>query len=220
LVATILSAQCTDERVNQVTRELFKTYKTPEDFVALPLEVLEDLIRPTGFYKNKAKAIKGCASEIVERFHGKVPGTIEELLTLPGVGRKTANVVLGAVYDVPGIVVDTHVKRLSKRLGLVEAQDPDRIEEELQGLLPPENWRRFSDVLIYHGRAVCKARGPLHDNCVIRELCPSRDTERTLGALRFRDLHLARGVLISPVPFNCLQVLAVGPGKMMGAIPL
>lgn len=173
LVATILSAQCTDERVNSVTKILFQRYKTPSDFVNVPTPELEELIRPTGFFKNKAKAIKACSQAIVERYGGQVPSTMEDLLTLPGVGRKTANVVLGAVFDVPGIVVDTHVKRLALRLGLSGSKDPDHIEKDLEQLLPAQQWRRFSDVLIYHGRAVCKARNPKHEICPIRELCPS-----------------------------------------------
>jgi len=173
LIATILSAQCTDERVNMVTKELFKRYKTPKDFVDLPLENLEELIKPTGFYKNKAKAIKNCCMALLERFDGQVPSTMEEMLTLPGVGRKTANVVLGAIYGVPGIVVDTHVKRLANLLGFSNSIDPDKIEKDLEALLRPEDWRRFSDVLIYHGRQICKARKPLHFQCQIRELCPS-----------------------------------------------
>lgn len=173
LVATILSAQCTDERVNSVTKVLFSKYKTPEDFVKVEISELEEIIRPTGFYKNKAKALKASSLALVERFGGRVPSTMEELLTLPGVGRKTANVILGAVYDVPGVVVDTHVKRLARRLGLSEATEPDKIERELGELLDPPQWRRFSDVLIYHGRAICKARNPEHGRCPIRDLCPT-----------------------------------------------
>ncbi len=173
LVATILSAQCTDERVNQVTQKLFKKYKNPEDYIKAPISELEEDIRPTGFFRNKAKSIKACAKGIVELYGGKVPSTMEELIKLPGVGRKTANCVLGAVFDVPGIVVDTHVKRLALRLGLTENKDPDKIEKDLEKLLPKTRWRRFSDLLIYHGRAVCKARKPDHANCAIFKLCPS-----------------------------------------------
>ncbi len=173
LVATILSAQCTDKRVNQVTRELFKKYKGPEDYLKVPIEELEEDIRPTGFYKNKARSIRGCAQAIVQDFGGKVPDSMEKLLTLPGVGRKTANCVLGAAFDVPGIVVDTHVKRLAKRLGLTENTDPDKIEKDLEKLLPKKRWRRFSDLLIYHGRDVCKARKPLCPDCTISKWCPS-----------------------------------------------
>ena len=173
LVATILSAQCTDERVNQVTENLFKKYKTPEDYIKVPISELEQDIRPTGFYKNKAKSIKACAKGIMELYGGNVPSTMEELIKLPGVGRKTANCVLGAVFNVPGVVVDTHVKRLALRLGLTDNKDPDKIEKDLEKLLPKDKWRRFSDLLIYHGRAVCKARKPNHANCAIFNLCPS-----------------------------------------------
>jgi len=173
LVATILSAQCTDERVNQVTSYLFKKYKGPQDFIKVPIGELEIDIRPTGFFKNKARSLKGCAQAIVEQYGGEVPSTMEELLKLPGVGRKTANCVLGAAFDVPGVVVDTHVKRLAKRLGLTDQTDPDKIEKDLEELLPRKKWRRFSDLLIYHGREVCKARKPLCLQCIIRQHCPS-----------------------------------------------
>ncbi len=174
LIATILSAQCTDKQVNQVTRSLFKKYRTPQDYLKIPLEELENDIRPTGFYRNKAKAIVGCCRGLVEHFGGEVPATMDEMLTLPGVGRKTANCVLGAAFDVPGVVVDTHVRRLALRLGLTENKDPDKIEADIAALLPPERWRRFSDLLIYHGREVCKARKPDHGRCPIADLCPSR----------------------------------------------
>ncbi|RLB10756.1 MAG: endonuclease III [Deltaproteobacteria bacterium] len=173
LIATILSAQCTDKRVNEVTKELFKKYKNPKDYLSVPLEELEQDIRPTGFYKNKAERIRKCCEMLINDYKGEVPSTMEELLKLPGVGRKTANVVLGAVFDVPGIVVDTHVKRLAKRLGFSDSNDPKKIEKDLEQLVPKEKWRRFSDVLIYHGRQICKARKPLHDKCPISELCPS-----------------------------------------------
>lgn len=173
LVATILSAQCTDKRVNEVTAVLFKKYQTPQDFLGVETPELEEAIKPTGFFRNKAKAIKGCSRGLVDLFGGEVPSTMEEMLRLPGVGRKTANVVLGAVFGVPGIVVDTHVRRLAFRLGLTESDDPDRIEKDLQALLPKERWRRFSDLLIYHGREVCKARKPAHARCAVLDLCPS-----------------------------------------------
>ena len=173
LVSTILSAQCTDKQVNQVTKTLFKKYKTPEDFVKVPIAELENDIRPTGFFKNKTKSIKGCAQGILELYGGKVPCTTEEMVKLPGVGRKTANVVLGATFDVPGVVVDTHVKRLASRLGLTEKRDPDKIEKDLEKLLPEERWRRFSDTLIYHGREICNARKPAHDRCPVFKWCPS-----------------------------------------------
>ena len=173
LVATILSAQCTDERVNRVTKTLFKKYKTPEDYLKAPIAELEEDIRPTGFFKNKAKSIKGCSQGILDLYGGKVPSTMKEMVKLPGVGRKTANVVLGAAFDVPGVVVDTHVKRLALRLGLSENQDPDKIEKDIEKILPKQRWRRFSDILIYHGREVCKARKPAHDRCPVYDLCPS-----------------------------------------------
>jgi endonuclease-3 len=173
LIATILSAQCTDKQVNEVTKTLFKKYKKPEDFIRVPITELEQDIRPTGFYRNKAKSVKGCSQGLVELYRGKVPSTMDELLQLPGVGRKTANCVLGAVFDVPGVVVDTHVKRLSLRLGLTNQEDPDKIEKDVERLLPKERWRRFSDILIYHGREVCKARKPEHERCAVYNLCPS-----------------------------------------------
>jgi endonuclease-3 len=173
LVATILSAQCTDKQVNTVTPMLFKKYKTPQDYINAPIAELEADIRPTGFYKNKTKSLKGCAQGLIDLYGGKVPRTMEEMVKLPGVGRKTANCVLGAAFDVPGIVVDTHVKRLSIRLGLTENQNPDKIEFDVQKLLPEERWRRFSDILIYHGREICKARKPDHARCPVFDLCPS-----------------------------------------------
>ena len=173
LISTILSAQCTDKQVNSVTKTLFKKYKKPQDFINAPIAELEDDIRPTGFFRNKAKSLKGCTQGLVDHYGGEVPSTMEELITLPGVGRKTANCVLGAVFDVPGVVVDTHVKRLSLRLGLTENQNPDKIEKDIGELLPKDRWRRFSDILIYHGRDVCKARKPDHDRCPVFNLCPS-----------------------------------------------
>jgi endonuclease III len=173
LIATILSAQCTDRQVNEVTKTLFKKYRKAEDYLRAPISELEGDIRPTGFYKNKAKSLKGCCQALLDLYGGVVPSTMEELLKLPGVGRKTANCVLGAVFDVPGVVVDTHVKRLAVRLGLTKSDNPDKIEIDVQQLLPPERWRRFSDILIYHGRAICKARKPDHGRCPVFNLCPS-----------------------------------------------
>ena len=173
LVSTILSAQCTDKQVNRVTKTLFKKYKSPLDFVNAPISELEEDIRPTGFFRNKAKSLKGCSQGLLDLYGGKVPSTMEEMLVLPGVGRKTANCVLGAAFNIPGVVVDTHVKRLSIRLGLTENQDPDKIEKDIEKLLPKEMWRRFSDILIYHGRAVCKSRKPDHERCRVFALCPS-----------------------------------------------
>jgi endonuclease-3 len=173
LIATILSAQCTDKQVNEVTENLFEKYKRPEDYVNVPLSELERDIRPTGFFRNKAKSLKGCCQGLIDLYGGKVPSTMEALLVLPGVGRKTANCVLGAAFDIPGVVVDTHVKRLAYRLGLTDSQNPDKTEKDIQNLLPKERWRRFSDLLIYHGREVCKARKPDHARCAVFHLCPS-----------------------------------------------
>jgi endonuclease III len=174
LIATILSAQCTDKQVNTVTKTLFKKYRGPKDFLNVPISELEGDIRPTGFYRNKAKSITGCCKGLLDLYNGEVPGTMEELIKLPGVGRKTANCVLGAVFNVPGVVVDTHVKRLAIRMGLTENEDPEKIEKDIGNLLPMDRWRRFSDILIYHGREVCTAKKPMHDMCQIRELCPSK----------------------------------------------
>jgi endonuclease-3 len=173
LIATILSAQCTDKQVNQVTKNVFKKYRTPRDYLSVSESELEQDIRPTGFFRNKAKSLKGCCRGLLDLYRGEVPSTMEELLKLPGVGRKTANCVLGAAFDVPGVVVDTHVKRLAYRLGLTDSQDPEKIEKDIEDLLPREKWRRFSDILIYHGREVCKARRPEHGRCAVFKLCPS-----------------------------------------------
>ena len=173
LIATILSAQCTDRQVNAVTTSLFKKYGTPEDYIKAPIAELEMDIKPTGFYRNKAKSIKGCCQGLVNLYGGKVPATMEEMIALPGVGRKTANCVLGAAFDVPGVVVDTHVKRLAIRMGLTDNKDPEKIEMDVQDLLPKDRWRRFSDILIYHGREICKARKPEHARCAVFSLCPS-----------------------------------------------
>jgi len=172
LISTILSAQCTDRQVNKVTRTLFKKYRKPEDYVAVPISDLEEDIRSTGFFRNKTKSIKGCCEGLIGLYAGEVPSTMDELLKLPGVGRKTANCVLGAAFGVPGVVVDTHVKRLCLRLGLTENKNPDKIEKDVQDLLPEDRWRRFSDLLIYHGREVCTARKPDYSRCVISGLCP------------------------------------------------
>ena len=174
LVATILSAQCTDERVNQVCEVLFEVAPDPKALDALPREKLEEIIRPTGFYKNKAKHLKGTAKALVERFGGRVPDTMEELTSLPGVARKTANVVLGSAFGkAEGVVVDTHVRRLAQRLGLTDSRDPVKIEQDLMALLPRSEWIPFSHRLIYHGRRVCKARKPMCGECALAHLCPS-----------------------------------------------
>lgn len=173
LIATILSAQCTDKQVNMVTPGLFKKYKEPGDFLKAPISELEDAIKPTGFFKNKARSIKGCCQGLVDMYGGKVPQTMEEMIKLPGVGRKTANCVLGAAFGIPGVVVDTHVKRLAMRMGFTENQNPDKIEKDIEQLIEKDRWRRFSDILIYHGREICKARKPKHEKCPVLHLCPS-----------------------------------------------
>ena len=174
LIATILSAQCTDVKVNQVTPSLFKKYRSPKDFAGADLSDMEEAVRPTGFYRNKAKAILKCSSELVDRFKGEVPGTLEELVSLPGVGRKTANVILGNAFGIPGMVVDTHVQRVSQRIGLTKNQDPVKIEFDLMEIVPKEEWTHFSNLLIWHGRKTCVARRPLCETCPIRKECDYR----------------------------------------------
>ena len=171
LIATTLSAQCTDERVNRVTKTLFKKLRTAKDFAEVPLSDLEEMIRPTGFYRNKAKNIKACCAALVEKHGGKVPGNMEALLQLPGIGRKTANVVLGSAFGIPGIVVDTHVKRVSGRIGLTTESDPVKIEFDLMALLPKKDWSDFSHQMIWHGRALCAARKPRCPECPLGKLC-------------------------------------------------
>lgn len=171
LIATQLAAQCTDERVNIVTRDLFEKYKTAEDFANADIKVLEQDIRSTGFYRNKARNIIACCQKIIDEYDGEVPDTMEKLLTLPGVGRKTANVILGNIFNTPGIVVDTHAKRLSNRLGLTKEQDPTKIEFDLMKIIPRERWSRFSNQLVFHGRAVCNARKPDCESCSLKPYC-------------------------------------------------
>lgn len=177
LVATILSAQCTDQRVNIVTKEIFKKYRKPEDYANADLKELEEDIRSTGFYRNKAKNIKKCCQTLVEKFDSKVPKTMEEMLKLAGVARKTANIVLSNVYDViEGIAVDTHVRRLAKRLGLSEHENPNKIEADLMEIVPKTHWKKITDLLIFHGRRICVARKPKCRTCVLNKLCPSAFT--------------------------------------------
>ncbi|MBI4165661.1 MAG: endonuclease III [Acidobacteria bacterium] len=176
LVATILSAQCTDERVNMVTPELFRKYPTPQDFAALKQEVLEQDIRSTGFFRNKAKSIIGAASMLVRDFEAQVPRTMEVLLKLPGVARKTANVVLGTAYGIPsGVVVDTHVSRIAARLKLSKEKSPQKIEQDLMKVVPQERWISFAHQVIWFGRKVCQARKPLCAECPIEALCDAPD---------------------------------------------
>jgi endonuclease-3 len=176
LVATILSAQCTDVRVNMVTKVLFKRCKSAADYADIPQEELEEIVRSTGFYRNKAKSLRGMGAALVERHAGKVPSTMEELSSIPGAGRKTANVVLGNAFGLnEGVVVDTHVGRLSLRLGLTTNSDPVKVEQDLMKLIPREQWTLFSHWLIWHGRRRCKARNPDCEGCELRSLCPSAD---------------------------------------------
>ena len=176
LVATILSAQCTDVRVNMVTPELFRRFPTPAAMAKAGLPELEELIRTTGFFRNKAKSIQGAAKAIVERFGGKVPQTLAELITVPGAARKTANVVLGVSYGkAEGIVVDTHVFRIARRLSLAKGDTPQKVEEELMQVIPQEKWIAFSHELIHHGRQVCVARNPKCNTCNMETLCRAKD---------------------------------------------
>ena len=177
LVATMLSAQSTDETVNKVTKTLFKKYQEADDYANADLDELECDIKPTGFYRNKAKYLKGAGQILVETFGSRVPDTMDELTMLPGVARKTANIVLSNAFGViEGIAVDTHVQRLAKRLGLTYNKNPDKIEEDLMKLIPKNQWPKLADLLIFHGRLVCKARKPLCANCVISSFCPSAFT--------------------------------------------
>jgi endonuclease-3 len=173
LVATILSAQCTDERVNKVTQNLFAKYSKAEDFVSLPLETIKKEIYSTGFYNNKAKSIKGMAIVVMRQYEGELPQTLDEMVKLPGVGRKAANVVLGNVYGIPSLVVDTHVTRISNLLKFVKTKNAVKIEKELAKLINKNDWTLFAHLLIEHGRAVCIANRPKCQNCTIAEFCPS-----------------------------------------------
>ena len=173
LVSVMLSAQTTDVNVNRVTPALFRKYRRPEDYLAVPPDELENDIRPTGFFRQKARAIRGTMKMLIEEFDGQVPRRVEDLVRLPGVGRKTANVVAAELGEPQGIVVDTHVRRLSQRLGLTKHEDPAKIERDLMRLVPRADWGRFPHLLIWHGRRVCLARRPRCENCVINDLCPS-----------------------------------------------
>lgn len=173
LIATMLSAQTTDAQVNKVTQTLFKKYRSAKDYAQAPIEQIEEDIHSTGFYHNKARNLKACVQMLIDRFHGEVPKTMEELIELPGVARKTANIVLYFAYGVTaGVAVDTHVMRLSQRLGLTEQKDQNRIERDLMALLPKEQWMPLTDLLIYHGRQVCTAKKPRCDACVLNKYCP------------------------------------------------
>lgn len=173
LIATILSAQATDEQINKITPKLFKKYRTAEDFANADLQELEQIIKSSGFYHNKARNIKNCGKMLVEKYNSKVPNTMTELLELPGVARKTANIVLTNAYGiVEGIAVDTHVRRLAQRLGLSEKDDPNKIEADLMQLVPKPKWMRITDLLIWHGRRVCTAKKPNCAGCVLNKICP------------------------------------------------
>lgn len=173
LVSVMLSAQTTDTNVNRVTTRLFEKYRAPEDYLAVPLEELERDIYATGFFRQKAKAVRGTMRVLLEEFDGRVPRRLEELMRLPGVARKTANVVAAELGHAQGIVVDTHVRRLSQRLGLTRREDPVKIERDLQRVVPRADWARFPHLLIWHGRRVCDARRPRCEDCVLEDLCPS-----------------------------------------------
>lgn len=203
IVAVILSAQCTDERVNQVTPALFARYPTAADYAGADRVELEEYIRPTGFYRNKATALMGLGSALVERFGGEVPGKLSDLVTLPGVGRKTANVVLGEAFDVPGITVDTHFGRLVRRWGWTELDDPVKVEHAIGELIPRKEWTPLSHRVIFHGRRVCHARKPACGACLLARECPSYGTGPTefevaarlvKGAEKERLLELAQAV--------------------------
>ena len=186
LVSVMLSAQTTDVNVNRVTQTLFRKYRRPEDYLAVPVEELENDIRPTGFFRQKTKSIRGTMKMLIEDFDGEVPRTLDELTRLPGVARKTANVVASELGDTQGIVVDTHVRRLSQRLGFTRQDDPVKIERDLQRLVPREYWGVFPHLLIWHGRRVCIARSPHCEECVLSDLCPSTRVEPERPSTRRR----------------------------------
>ena len=198
-LATILSAQCTDVRVNIVTRELFKKYRSAADFAAAPIEDLEKAVQSTGFFRNKARNIKACCQQLLDEHGGKVPRNLEAMVKLAGVGRKTANVVLGTAFGIPsGVVVDTHVARLTQRLGLTAAKDPIKIERDLMAVLPQEEWIEFSHRLIHHGRKICVARKPRCEQCVLADLCPkigvvaARNVAQAPAAVRLKSTPKSR----------------------------
>jgi endonuclease III len=193
LVSVMLSAQTTDVNVNRVTERLFQKYRTPQDYLAVSPEELENDIRPTGFFRQKAKALRGTMAMLLEDYDGKVPGHMDELLRLPGVARKTANVVIAERGQAEGIVVDTHVRRLSQRLGLTRQEDPVKIERDLVKLVPREYWNALPHLLISHGRRVCIARLPRCEVCVVNDLCPASRAEATLAAPTSGDAGFNRG---------------------------
>jgi len=171
LIMTILASQCTDERVNQVCKTLFQELKSPQDFIHIGQKQLENRIRPVGFYKNKARHIINTCKLLIEKYDGKIPNTMDDLLQLHGVGRKTANVILGECFNIPGIIVDTHCGRLAQRLGLTSSDNPEKIEKDLMQILPEEKWTLFSHLLVFHGRNICLARNPKCNLCIINKYC-------------------------------------------------
>lgn len=186
VIATVLSAQCTDKRVNQVTAKLFKKYKNVRAYAKAPIEEIEEIIYPTGFYHAKARHIKGLTEKIINDFGGEVPSTLDELITLPGVGRKTANVVLGHAFDTPGITVDTHFGRLSRRFEWTQSLDPVKVEHEVGELIPQAEWTNLSQRIIWHGRRVCHSRKPACGACTLAKICPSvgiGETDKEKAAL-------------------------------------
>jgi len=191
LAATILSAQCTDVRVNMVTPALFAKYPTPQLLAQANPSELEEIVRSTGFYHSKARNLIGMAARVVEHFNGEIPRELEDLVTLPGVGRKTGNVLRSVVYDLPGLAVDTHVGRLSRRLGLTTQDDPVKVEKELNAFLPPEEWGKFGLRLILHGRRICAAKKPLCDSCELEDICPSSHLP-TKGAVKTKPVPKAK----------------------------
>ncbi len=189
LVAVILSAQCTDARINTLTPALFTRFPTARDFAECDIKELERLVKPSGFYKSKAKNIRACCAQMVNRFGGEVPSSLDDLVTLPGVGRKTANVVLGHAFDTPGVTVDTHVGRLSRRLGLTRHRDPVKIELALAEIVPRAEWLHFSGRLIMHGRAVCLSRKPRCERCAVADLCPKIGVKGLADARKRKRTH-------------------------------
>lgn len=186
LIATMLAAQCTDARVNIVTKEMFKKYNTPKAFSKLTLDEIEEEIKSTGFYKNKAKNIKKCSIQLLEKYNGEVPENMEDLVSLAGVGRKTANVVRGEIFGKPAVVIDTHAKRLANRMGLTKSDDPVKIEFELKKFIPEEYQFQFCHCLVFHGREICKAQKPLCMSCTLNSFCPyglkaNKDKEKKKG---------------------------------------
>lgn len=194
LVALILAAQCTDQKVNEVTSSLFEKYRSPEDFLGVPSGELEADIRPTGFFRSKANAIRGCCQALMDRHAGEVPTRLDDLLSLPGVGRKTANILLGNAFGQPALGVDTHVMRLGQRLGLSRHTDPDKIEADLARIIPREHWIRFCHLMQFHGRRVCLARTPKCTACTIAALCPYPQKTTAEGSLRGRTRSTPRPV--------------------------